>query len=124
MMEKIKENDTEIMLGVPDDADAELEENVKKLEDMAEKPETIELMNHRAMVELPESAVEVTLNAKVYHEGKLLKVGRTLDMNEIRTAFQKADDGYIDDEDMFVVTEKGKAWLDEQRKQRESSSLF
>ena len=114
-MKKIKENDTEIMLGVPGGGDAEHEEDAV---------ETIELINHRAMVELPESAVEVTLNAKIYHEGKLLKVSRTLDMNEVRTAFQKADDGYIDDEDTFVITEKGKAWLDEQQKQRESSSLF
>ena len=123
-MEKIKENDTEIMLGVPGGGDAEPEENAGKTGAHGKKQEIIELMNHRAMVELPENAVEVTLNAKVYHEGKLIKVGKTMDMNEIRTAFQKADDGYIDAEDMFVATEKGKAWYDEQRKQRESSSLF
>lgn len=52
-MKKIIKDDQEIMLGVPDDADAELEENVKKLEDMAKEPEMVELMNHRAMVELP-----------------------------------------------------------------------
>ena len=122
-MKKNIKDDQEIMLGVPDDADAELEENVKKLEDMAKEPEMVELMNHRAMVELPENAVEITVKAKVYHGGKLISVGKTMDMEEIRTAFRKADDGYIDDEDTFVITEKGKAWLDEQQKQRESSSL-
>jgi len=122
-MKKIIEEGQEIMLGVPDDADAELEENAKKLEDMAKEPEMVELMNHRAMVELPENAVEVTVNAKVYHDGRLINVGRTMDMEEIRTAFRKADDGYVDDEDTFVVTEKGKAWLDEQLKQKKSSSL-
>ena len=122
-MKKNIKDDQEIMLGVPDDADAELEENVKKLEDMAKEPEMVELMNHRAMVELPENAVEITVNAKVYHDGRLISVGKTMDMEEIRTAFRKADDGYIDDEDTFVITEKGKAWLDEQQKQRESSSL-
>ena len=55
-METIKENDTEIMLGVPGGGDAEHEKDAV---------ETIELINHRAMVELPESAVEVTLNAKI-----------------------------------------------------------
>ena len=119
-MKKIIEEGQEIMLGVPDDMDAELEKNAKKLEYMAKKPETVELMNHRAMVELPENAVEITVNAKVYHGGKLISVGKTMDMEEIRTAFRKADDGYIDDDDTFVITEKGKAWLDEQRK---SSSL-
>ena len=39
---------------------------------------------------------------------------------QIEMAFQKADDGYIDDNDRFEITEKGKAWLDELRK---SSSL-
>jgi predicted transcriptional regulator len=53
----------------------------------------------------------------------MINVGRTMDMEEIRTAFRKADDGYVDDEDTFVITEKGKAWLDEQLKQRKSSSL-
>ena len=119
-MKKIIEEGQEIMLGVPDDADAELEENAKKLEDMAKEPEMVELMNHRAMIELPENAVEVTVNAKVYHDGKLISVGRTMDMEEIRTAFRKADDGYIDDNDRFEITEKGKAWLDELKK---SSSL-
>lgn len=102
--------DEEIMLGVPAEEES--------------KQETVELINHRAMVELPENAVEITVNAKVFHDGGLINVSKKLDMNEIRTAFQKADDGYIDDEDTFEITEKGKAWLDEQQKQRESSSLF
>ena len=45
-------------------------------------------------------------------------------MNEIRTAFQKADDGYIDDEDTFEITEKGLEWIEKQKKQQESSLHF
>ena len=75
----------------------------------------IELMNHRAMVELPENAVEVQLGIKVFHEGELITVGRTLSMDDIRTAFRKADDGYIDDDDEFVITEKGLQWLEDRR---------
>ena len=92
----MKETEKEVMLGVPE-----------------EDQEMIELLNHRAMVEMPQDAVEVRLNAKVYHNGQLIDVSRKLTMDDIRTAFRKADDGYIDDDDQFVLTDKGRAWLDE-----------
>lgn len=75
--------------------------------------ETIELLNHRAMVELPEHAVEVQMDIKVFENGELFSVVRSMDMEEIRTAFRKADDGYIDDDDRFVLTDKGRAYLEE-----------
>lgn len=77
---------------------------------------TIDLMEHRAMIYMPEDAVEVTINAKIYLEGKLMNVSKVMSIAEIREAFQKADDGYIDDEDRFVITEKGKAFLEAMRK--------
>jgi len=89
----------EVMLGVP--------------KDEAAKPEEISLDEHRAMVGLPEEAVEVVLNCKVFHDGDIMHVSKTLKMEDIRTAFRKADDGYIDDEDTFVITEKGKAYFEE-----------
>lgn len=91
------EKDAEIMLGVPE-----------------EDAEVVELIQHRAMVEMPENAVEITIDAKVYHDGELISVKRKMDMSEIREAFQKADDGYIDDDDRFVLTDKGMAFFDEQ----------
>ena len=91
------EKDAEIMLGVPE-----------------EDAEVVEIIQHRAMVEMPENAVEITIDAKVYHDGELISVKRKMDMSEIREAFQKADDGYIDDDDTFVLTDKGRAFFDEQ----------
>lgn len=76
----------------------------------------IELMEHRAMICLPEDAVRIAVNCEVYHDGEIISVTKTLDMKEIREAFRKADDGYIDDEDTFTLTEAGKAYLDEHRK--------
>lgn len=90
--------DKEIMLGVPNNDD---------------DVETVELMNHRAIVEFPENTVEAQLHFKVFHNGELIRVGRTLSMDEVRTAFRKADDGYIDDDDVFTITEKGLKWLEE-----------
>ncbi len=86
----------EIMLGVPED-----------------DTETVELDEHRAMIYLPENAVEVKVNAKVYHEGELIDASKKMSLEDIREAFRKADDGYIDDDDVFYLTDKGKALLEE-----------
>lgn len=75
--------------------------------------EYIELQEHRAMIYLPEKAVEITVNAKVYIDGKIQKVSLTYDMEQIREMFRKADEGYIDDDDRFVITDKGRALLEE-----------
>ena len=86
----------EIMLGVPED-----------------DTETVELDEHRAMIYLPENAVEVKVSAKVYHEGELIDASKKMTLEDIREAFRKADDGYIDDDDVFYITDKGKALLEE-----------
>lgn len=78
----------------------------------------IELMNHRAMIEIPENAVELELNIKVFENGELIKVGMKYSLNDIREMFRKADEGYIDDDDRFVITDKGLAWLEEQERCR------
>lgn len=84
-----------------------------------EERETIELQNHRAMIELPENTVSLTLTAKVYYEGELVTVGKDYSISEIREMFRKADDGYIDDDDRFVLTDRGKAFLEEIGKRKQ-----
>ena len=81
--------------------------------------EYIELQEHRAMIYLPEKAVEIIVNAKVYIDGKIQKVSLTYDMEQIREMFRKADEGYIDDDDTFVITDKGLAWLEGQERKGE-----
>lgn len=73
--------------------------------------EGIELTNERAILDIPENCVELTLVCKVYLDGKLQSVQRTLVMKEIQEAVRKAD-GYIDEDDRFYLTEKGEDWLD------------
>lgn len=79
--------------------------------------EEVNLTEHRAMVYLPENSVEIEINCKVFNDGELLNVRKVLKMSDIRDAFRKADDGYIDDEDRFVLTEKGLKWLEEQKEE-------
>jgi len=69
-----------------------------------EKEEYLELDQNFAVIDLPVNAVEVELIVKIYHNGEIRKVGRTLTIEEIREAFQKADDGYIDPDALFYVT--------------------
>ena len=92
----IFEKDATIMLGVPD-------------EDL----DGVELATHRAMIYLPEDAVEVEINAKVFKDGSLIDVMNKMTMKDLREAFRKADDGYVDEDDEFVLTDKGRQYLEE-----------
>ena len=80
-----------------------------------EQKAEIELQSHFAVVELPDNTVEFELRCKVYENGKLIKVSRMFDIAAVREAFRKAEDGYIDDDDRFVLTDKGEQFLDEMR---------
>lgn len=75
----------------------------------------IELSQQRAMIYLPENAVEVTIICKVYEDGELIEVSNQLRLSEIRSAFEDAEDNYIADDDKFVITEKGKEWLEQHK---------
>ena len=77
------------------------------------KDKYIELTEHRAIIRLPENTVEMTVVAKVYENEKLQTVKMTYDLSQIREMFEKADDGYIDDDDRFVLTDKGRKFLEE-----------
>lgn len=87
-----------------------------------EKDKYIELTEHRAIICLPENTVEMTVVAKVYENGELQTVEMTYGISQIREMFRKADDGYIDDDDRFVITEKGLAWLEELENERNDRS--
>ena len=77
------------------------------------KDKYIELTEHRAIICLPENAVEMTVVAKVYENEKLQTVKMTYGLSQIREMFEKADNGYIDDDDRFVLTDKGRKFLEE-----------
>ena len=79
----------------------------------------VELKEHRAIMCLPENAVSVKVIATVFEDGDLQDVSAVYDMNAIREMFRKADEGYIDDDDRFVLTEKGRAFLEELGRQNE-----
>jgi len=80
--------------------------------------EYIELTNHRAMIEIPENSVEVKMKIKVYVDGEIKTVSATLDQEMIREVFRKADDGYVDENDRFMITEQGLKYMEELERER------
>ena len=75
--------------------------------------EEIELTEHRAMIYLPENSVEVTIEASIFEDGEVHVVSKKMNMEALRDAFQRADDGYIDEDDRFVLTDRGLKFLEE-----------
>lgn len=80
---------------------------------MNEEEKEIELNEAWAVIGLPENTVDAEVHCNVYMDGKIVHVRKPLDMKDVKLAFKKAEDGYIDDDDVFVLTEKGKAFVEE-----------
>lgn len=74
---------------------------------MNEEVREIELIGRRAMLYLPENTVHAELTLQVYEDGELIKVIKTLNLSDLRRAFEDAEHNYIEDDDRFVLTEKG-----------------
>ena len=80
---------------------------------MSDSEKEMMLPEDFAVILLPKSAVEVELKVTVYKDGELLKVGRNLDMEQIKLAFRRAETGYTDENDTFFITEKGEKYLEQ-----------
>ena len=61
---------------------------------------------------IPKNTVELRMLLQVYVDHTLIPVTKDMDMFEIREAFKKAEDGYIDEDDEFVLSDEAKAYLD------------
>ena len=60
---------------------------------------------------IPKNTVELRMLLQVYIDHTLVPVTKDMDMFEIREAFKKAEDGYIDEDDEFVLSDEAKAYL-------------
>lgn len=79
-----------------------------------EDKEPITLMERHAIVDLPENAVEIEMRVTVFKDGGLVDAWKTLSQEDIRKAFNEADEiGYIGPDDVFAITEKGLKALNE-----------
>ena len=87
---------------------------------MADENKVIELTSVRAMIYVPENAVDGELTFTIYQNGELQKVSQTMDMNELREAIRKAEDGYIDEDDRFTLTDEGRRYVEEMMMRQEA----
>lgn len=75
-------------------------------------------MSH-AIFDLPTEAVEINMNIKVFHNGEIVSVFGKYSITDIREAFRKAEDGYIDADDKLELTDLGLQYLEEVRGRHE-----
>ena len=82
-----------------------------------DEDKTVELNQKYAILYIPENCVELTLSCKVYMNGELLNVKRTLNMKAVNDAFSEyeiaEDCGYIPPDATFVVPDEVKSFLRE-----------
>lgn len=76
---------------------------------MNEEEKTLLLDEHWAVIGIPEDAVSLDMQIGLVRDGRLIYVEGKLDTKGVRMAFKRADDGYIDEDDKFYLTETGKA---------------
>lgn len=74
--------------------------------------EEISLNLKRAMLEIPENAVDAVFTFKIYDGGEIKEVKTTMNMSEIRAAIEDAERNYIGDEDLFVLTDEGRKLIE------------
>lgn len=75
------------------------------------KENEIALREERAMVMLPENCVEATIVCKIYLNGAIREVQKTLDLKEVQQAVRDAELNYAEDDDTYTLTEKGMQYL-------------
>lgn len=77
-----------------------------------EELETYESPKDCLVVSLPTDSVFVKLSGKVYRDGQLEPFDISMDLGDIRRAFQMAADDYIPSDAKFVLTEKGRQMME------------
>ena len=80
--------------------------------DKEDKSNYIEVEEARAMVYLPVDAYEVRIEVSIVQDGKLQNALKILKRSDLERAFKDAEENYIDDEDRFVLTEKGRKYVE------------
>lgn len=79
---------------------------------MDNEHEFIDLNEVPIVIYVPASAIELYIEAKIYEDGEIKRVGLTMNTKEVRDAMNDADRNYIPDDAMFFLTEKGRRDLE------------
>lgn len=74
---------------------------------------TIELKEEFIVLAIPSSTIEVEIKAKVWEDGKVMDVSKTMSIDEVRAAIKEAQDAYIPSDTVFTLTDIGREKLEE-----------
>lgn len=77
------------------------------------KKKYIEPDESRAMVFLPDNAYKIRIEASIVIDDEIVVAYKELDRSEIEKAFRDAEENYTEDDDKFVITEKGIEYLNQ-----------
>ena len=78
------------------------------MNDTNDQRNVVALENDYIVLEIPASTLEVKITAKVWHEGEVIEVTRTMSFEEVKEAFKEAEEGYMPSDAVFTLTEKGR----------------
>lgn len=81
---------------------------------MEDIEKTVTLGEVRAMFMIPENTCEVELECSVFADGGIIRVSKKLNMKDVQQAVADAEKNYMEDDDMFEITDKGLRYLEEQ----------
>jgi len=70
---------------------------------MPNKAREVELSEEFIVLAIPATTVEVTISAKVWCDGEVVEVKRTMPFDEVRGAIKEAQEGYIPSDAIFVL---------------------
>ena len=81
---------------------------------MTEKQEKTEiaLTDQFMVLAVPERTLEVVITAKVWNDGKVIEVSKTMPYEEVRDAFKDAERNYIPEDAIFSLTDLGKEYAE------------
>jgi hypothetical protein len=76
-----------------------------------QKENEITLNEQFMVLAVPERTLEVVITAKVWNNGDVIEVSKTMSYEEVRVAFNDADRNYIPEDAIFTLTDIGKEEL-------------
>jgi len=75
--------------------------------------EQIELGEVNAIIQIPVNTIEFRVICRIYQDGQIVEVTKSLNMSETREALSNAEQYYCDPDDRYALTDKGRAMLEE-----------
>lgn len=83
-----------------------------------EENNIIELEEDYIVLSIPVNTLEVSISAKVWHDGRVVEVSKVMDLDTVREMFKEAQNGYFPENAVFTLTDKGKAYLEELKRRQ------